>query len=114
VTGPVVAAVQMLIEEGGGTATAKRDSEAPSPPKPGGPHKARQREGVTGHITAGRGCCWAWTFFRTLRPLKDNALGQLVIFEDDIKFVKRTKLWLPRPPGDAVLCYFGFTYPHSE
>ena len=34
----------------------------------------------------------------------------MVIFEDDIKFVKRTKMWLPRPPGDAVLCYLGFTY----
>jgi hypothetical protein len=42
-----------------------------------------------------------------------EGVEQLVIFEDDmlnIKFVKRTKLWLPRPPGDAVLCYLGFTY----
>jgi hypothetical protein len=50
-----------------------------------------------------------------LKKAVTEGVEQLVVFEDVIKFVKRTKLWLPRPPGDAdaVLCNLGSTYKHD-
>jgi hypothetical protein len=47
---------------------------------------------------------------RVLSPAGTYQISIVFGLEDDIKFVKRTKLWLPRPPGDAVLRYLGFTY----
>jgi hypothetical protein len=44
-----------------------------------------------------------------LKKAVAEEVEQLVIFEDDVKFLRR-KLWLPRRPDDAVLCYLGFTY----
>jgi hypothetical protein len=49
-----------------------------------------------------------------LKKAAAQGVEQLVVFEDDdMEFVQRTNLCGSpggRPPGDAVLCYLGFTY----